>query len=275
MFEELCEGLGLGDEVPLGWQRLADQSMIILVGGMGSGKSTLLKALQRTTFPHYLLPDRRVLTSALIVAPQLRAAGLPVQTLSRAERLPYIWRYQEEHPAGMAYAISQLWVDANSISGPIIFDGLRGEEEVCFALKYLPKASFYCLSCPARVRLERLLIRHDPYDSFGPNNLKLAEAPEKFSDLGLDHTQLERADRIFTVQDQQTLLDLVRGGQVTSLELRQRLSLLLEEVNLYNIPEAISILEQEGGKRVLVINTQHNLPEAVTTRLMVWLSNRQ
>jgi hypothetical protein len=275
MFEVLSGGLGIGINVPAGWQRLVDQPLVILVGGMGSGKSTLLRAVQRTSFSHYLLPDRRVLTNLLIVAPQQRAAGEVVQTLSRAQRLPFIWRYQDQHPAGMAYAIAQLWFDPTLIRTPIIFDGLRGEQEVRFALEHFPKTSFFCLSCPVRVRLERLLVRHDPYDRFGPENLDLVENPVSFAELGLHETQLGRATRTFTPQDQVALLALVRSGEVTSLELRQRLNLLLEEVNMYDIPAAIQYLEKEAGKRALVVNTEQNLPEAVSTRLLVWLCNQQ
>jgi energy-coupling factor transporter ATP-binding protein EcfA2 len=274
MFELLADGLGVGEDVPAGWQRLADQAFVILVGGMGSGKSTLLQALQRTSFSHYLLPDRRVLTNQLIVAPQQRAAGLPVRILSRAERLPYIWRYQASYPAGMAYAISQLWLDPHLIRDPIIFDGLRGEEEARFALENMPRANFFCLSCPARVRLERLLIRHDPYDQFGSANADLADHPESFAQLDLDEKQLERAERTFTSQDRAALLDLVRSGEVTSLELRQRLSLLLEEINLYDIPKAIHLLQERAGERALVVKTERHLPEAVTNRLLVWLCNQ-
>jgi len=272
MFELLADGLGVGENAPAGWQRLADQPVVILVGGMGSGKSTLLSALHRTRFPHHPLPDRRVLTNQLIVAPQLREAGLPVTILSRTERLPYIWRYQEIHPEGMAYILSQMWVDLDQVRGALFFDGLRGEEEVRFALENMPNAHFFCLSCPIRVRLERLLERHDPYDRFGPQNLRVVDQPEHFADLGLSKEQLEHADHIFPGDDQKALLALVSSGEVTSLELRQRLSLILEEVRMYNIPEAIAFLERRAGRRVIVVNTQLNLPEAVTTRLLMWLA---
>ena len=45
-----------------------------------------------------------------------------------------------------------------------IFDGLRGADEVAFALKALPLARFAVLNAPDVVRVERLLQRQDAFD---------------------------------------------------------------------------------------------------------------
>ena len=279
MFELIGSDLGIGNPAPAGWRRLAELPLLVLVGGMGAGKSTTLRVLAGAGYGFRLLPNRRVLTDLLIVAPQQRAQGVPVQSLSREGRLPYIRHYQERFPAGMAQAAAQLWLEpgfaASTATGQpvgLVLDGLRGEQEVRYALEEMPQARFLCLSCPERVRLERLLERRDPYDRFGVDYEDMEEIPVSFSQLGLNEQQQRRAAQVFSAADEKTVFELARSGQVSLLELRQKLGLLLEELSLYDVAAAIRYLQQAAGRRALVVQTDLHLPPQVAAQTLNWLS---
>ena len=136
----------------------------------GVGKSTTVQSLADEGLAFHLLPNRRLLTSRLIVAPLLREEGeenKKVQELSRMERLPYIRRYRKRHPGGMAHALSQWQIDPTQRGQLLLFDGLRGENEVRYAINALPLAKFVLLDAPDVIRAQRLLKRRDPYDQLG------------------------------------------------------------------------------------------------------------
>ena len=141
--------LGGGTPVPAGWQPISTLPLLILVGAMGAGKSTTVEALIDTGCQFRLLPNRRILTNLLIVAPLQREDKVPVQTLDRNGRLPYIRRFKKRHPAGLAYAISDLTIKPAEDDQPcgrfLLFDGLRGDKEIEHIVDSLPLAQFAIL----------------------------------------------------------------------------------------------------------------------------------
>jgi len=114
--------------------------LLILVGLTGVGKSTLARALD---LPR--LPDRRELVD-LYVLPRYGAKP----PIPREERFRLTRRFREEFPGGVAEVLARGYVVPKPL---LLFDGLRGEEEVAYALEHLPKA-----------RLKRLLTRQDAFD---------------------------------------------------------------------------------------------------------------
>ncbi len=58
--------------------------------------------------------------------------------LDRVERFRLTARYRERHPGGMAHALSRLRVDPAALGGHLIFDGLRGVDEIGWAIAHLP-----------------------------------------------------------------------------------------------------------------------------------------
>ena len=65
----------------------------------------------------------------------------------------------------MGHALSRLAVDPAEAGSLLLFDGLRGFNEVQHAATYFPKAYFIVLDAPDTVRLARLLKRAVTFDS--------------------------------------------------------------------------------------------------------------
>lgn len=131
---------------------LPELPLLVLVGLTGVGKSSLLEALAYPT-----LPDRREVVDRYVL-PLFGAEG---KALDRAERFALTRRFRETHPGGVAQALSQ----ARTLPAwPLLFDGLRGEAEVAYALGHLPLARFVVLEARDLTRLARLLGRGDRFD---------------------------------------------------------------------------------------------------------------
>ncbi len=264
MVELLDIYLATGAPISEGWARLADLRLGILVGGMGAGKSTTMQSLRQAGLDFTLLPNRRELTERLIVAPIQREDGLTPHKLDRLSRLPYIHRYHQRQPAGLGYAITQLSVDPAQIApqgNPLLmFDGLRGAEEVQYAYNHLPRAFFIGLYTTDYVRLNRLVERRDAYDHISAGGA--CHGPEEqidhLTDLGVP-----LAGALFTSNEAQTLLESVRRGIISPADLRDRLTLLSAERELYDLNATFSFMQTLGEKRAAVIDTTSLTPAQV------------
>jgi hypothetical protein len=148
-------------------RRLAELPLLILVGLTGVGKSSLLQRLNMAT-----LPDRREVVDRYVMP----LFGFePSDKLDRAQRFEITRRFRREHPGGVAEALMQgytrpVW--------PLLFDGLRGEAEVRYALEHLPLARFVVLEATDLVRLSRLLNRGDGFDQIALSSDSLRAAAE-------------------------------------------------------------------------------------------------
>ena len=266
-FNLISTCLGNGKPIPQNWIPVSNLPMFILVGGMGVGKTTTVDSLINQGHPIHLLPNRRELTIDLIVSPQQRAEGKPARNLPRLERIPYIKRYQNRYPGGLAHAISHLSV-ASPCQGTLIFDGLRGASEINFAVNHLPLAYFIMLITPDIVRVQRLLERRDPYDKLGfkPPEVETLKELRDFVSLGVPD-----ARRIFTPQEEQMLLDLVRNGEVEIADLADKLSLIWAERSLYDLEETLETVNTLAKHRSLVIDTTNYQPEIVLEKVLQFM----
>ena len=143
---------------------LASWPLIVLVGVTGVGKSTALAALSGPTSSGpglRVLPDRRQVTDAVMIGPQ---AGRAVS--DREERFALTAHYREAHPGGMAQALGGLWADPLAAE-PLVFDGLRGLNEVQYAAEAFAAWRFINLHAPDALRVRRLLGRGDAFDQVG------------------------------------------------------------------------------------------------------------
>ena len=130
-FTQLAPGVGIGAEAPSGWVAVAQRPLLVLVGVTGVGKSTTLAALAEAGLRYHLLPDRRDLTDRLIIPAMQPRAGQPVAPVTdRKLRFEYTRAYREVNPGGMAQALAQLWIEPAVLPELLLFDGLRGENEV-------------------------------------------------------------------------------------------------------------------------------------------------
>lgn len=268
-FTRLAESLGAGAPPPAGWLPLTATPLLILVGVTGVGKSTLLAEIEAAVPEHTLLPDRRDLTDRLIIAAIQQEDGLPPAPVKdRMQRFDYSRRYRQRYPGGMAHALAQLWLAPSIAPGLLIFDGLRGANEVTHAAALLPQAAFLFLDAPDRVRVRRLLGRNDAFDQVAaaPTPALATDAELSFAALGIPE-----AGRLFTPQEEASLLSLVRSGEVSAADLCAKLQIVVEERLSYDPADTRAVLLDAAPERTLVIDTVANTPAQAAQIALQWL----
>jgi hypothetical protein len=220
-----------------GLVRAGEARLLIVVGLTGAGKSSFTRALG---WP--LLPNRRELVDRYV----LPAFGRDPAALDRTERFELTRRWRQEHPGGVAEALAAGYVPAGR---RLVFDGLRGADEVAYAREHLPRARFVVLEAPAAVRLERLLGRGDGFD-------RVAAAPRgRLAPLAagvLDEDELERFAAAWPAD-----------------ELAEKLSIIAAEQRNYH-PEGPRRL-LAGSPRALFIDTTVTSPAAAARKARLWM----
>lgn len=255
-FEHLSPGVGVGFPVPKDWLPITTFPLLIIVGMTGVGKSTITKALAEEGLDFTLLPNRRALTERLIIAPMLKMEEKVVQPHCRIQRLTYARLYREYFPGGMGHILASLHINPQQVNSMLVFDSLRGVNEVCYAAKALENAKFVMLTSPNMVRLERLLQRHDPFDQIANQNLEdnrqiFPEALTNFASLGVPE-----ACNYFTPKEEREILELVKKQVVTDVEFRDKLKIFVEESQNYDSVGTKQILEaMDTSDRSLIIDT--------------------
>ncbi len=140
-FQLIQPDVGAGSPLPDSWRPLAACPLMILVGVTGVGKSTVLAHLAEFGLDYALLPDRRVLTDRLIISAMQAQEGGPIQPVTdRGLRFDYTRRYREQYRGGMAHALAQVSASPVLAGRLLLFDGLRGANEVQHAAQALPQA---------------------------------------------------------------------------------------------------------------------------------------
>lgn len=263
-FEEIAPGLGYGQQRPPDWYDLADFPLVILVGVTGVGKSATVDAMTESL--HFtLLPNRRTLTDRLIIAPMRAADGMPVKPVQdREQRFAYTRRYREEHPGGMAHALTNLAVDVARHQNLLLFDGLRGVNEVSHAVRALPAALFVLLEAPDVVRVERLLARNDAFDQVGSDESRSDDSAQmtSFADLGLTEVA-----EIFDDVEEARLLALVNEGEANAADLVAKLRIVIEERRNYDPAATRTALIDLAPTRTLAIDTTRHSPAEAAKRI--------
>ena len=271
-FVELAAGVGIGSPAPDGWEPVAGCPLLVLVGVTGVGKSTALAAIAEAGLDYCLLPDRRDLTDRLIIPSVQAQRGEPQRPLAdRRLRFEYTRAYRERHPGGMADALAGLWIDPQVQDGALLFDGLRGANEVTHAAALLPYALFVVLEAADAVRVARLMGRNDPFDQIGGESRPNADLDriQSFADVGV-----QEAERSFTALEEQALLELVRSGAVTAEALANSLQIVLEERRSYDPVAAKAALIEAAPLRTLVVDTQRHGPEEVGALIVRFVMQR-
>jgi hypothetical protein len=202
---------------------LKTQLLLILVGLTGVGKSTLVEALG---LPR--LPDRRELVD-LYVLPRYGAKP----PIPREERFRLTRRFREEFPGGVAEVLARGYVPPAPL---LLFDGLRGEEEVAYALKHLPKALFVVLHAREITRLKRLLARQDAFDRVALSPLEA----EKLQEL---------AQGVLAPEELEEALALAPAEEVLA-----KLKIVAEEKRNYDPEGPLRLLRDHP--RALVLDTE-------------------
>ncbi|WP_117238579.1 DEAD/DEAH box helicase family protein [Thermus sediminis] len=197
--------------------------LLVLVGLTGVGKSTLAEALG---LPR--LPDRRALVDRYVLP---RYGARP--PIPREERFRLTRRFREEFPGGVAEVLARGYVAPAPL---LLFDGLRGEKEVAFALERLPKALFVLLHAREATRLRRLLARQDAFD-------RVALSPEEAGRLH------ELAQGVLSPAELREALALAPAEEVLA-----RLKIVAEEKRNYDPEGPLRLLR--GHPRALLLDTE-------------------
>ncbi|MBE8965439.1 AAA family ATPase [Nostocales cyanobacterium LEGE 12452] len=255
-FEHLSPGVGVGFPVPKDWLPITSFPLLIIVGMTGVGKSTITKALAEEGLDFTLLPNRRVLTERVIIAPMLKIQEKLVQPHCRIKRLAYTRLYREYFPGGMGHILASLHVNPEQVNSMLVFDGLRGENEVRYAATALKNSKFAMLTAPNMVRIERLLKRHDSFDYIANQELEnnrqiVPEILTNFASLGVPE-----ASAYFTPKEEQEILEIAKKRVVTDVELREKLKIFVEESQNYDpVPTEQILKAMDTSDRSLIINT--------------------
>jgi hypothetical protein len=215
---------------------------------------------------YLLLPDRRELTDQLIISAMQVADGLPIAPVKdRGQRFAYTRRYRERYEGGMAHALTQLWISDDS-PNLLLFDGLRGDNEVAYAAGALPLARFVMLDAPDIVRLQRLLGRGDAFDRIQLATPSHANATT-LADLGL-----AEASAIFTPTEEATIMDWLHNGIITTDDLCAKVQIVIEERRNYDPVATLAALQSHAPQKMLYIDTVIHAPAAVASQVIAWLN---
>ncbi|MER3555546.1 MAG: hypothetical protein C4331_14715 [Meiothermus sp.] len=230
-----------GETTPPLARPLAELPLLVLVGLTGAGKSSLLDTL---SYP--ALPDRREVVDRFV----LPLFGYqPGTKLDRAERFALTRRFREGHPGGVAEALFQSKAEP---AWPLIFDGLRGEDELRYALEHLPQAHFIVLEASDLTRLKRLLSRGDSFDRvrLGATDL---DALKALAEGVLSEAELEEA----------------LSWDVPPQDLTAKLKIVAEERKNYDPEGAKKVLY--GSPRALFLDTERLSVEQEATRIRAFV----
>lgn len=269
-FQQLQPGIGIGSHLPEGWVSIKNKAIVILVGLTGVGKSTIINTLTKSGLNFTLLPNRRQLTSELIIPHIVSENGRNVETICRIDRFKFTRQYQQKFPGGMGYVLSKLKVNPDLVNSPLIFDGLRGENEVDYAANTWQKAKFVILDAPLSVRLKRLLLRSDSFDrirNVSENQVLNQQKIMDFSDF-----ELAEGCSLLTFDEKQEILTKIEKGVYQYEDVCERLKVLVEESKNYNSEMTKKALQRIAPERTLLLDTTKFSPQQLTEKTIAYLT---
>ena len=268
-FKQLQPGIAIGVPSEKDWVSIRNQSLIIIVGLTGVGKTTIINTLTKSGLNFTLLPNRRTLTTELIIPYIAALNGKNTQTICRLERFKYTRQYQKQFPGGMGHILPQLQVNLGQINYPLIFDGLRGKNEVTYAAKTLKNAKFVILDAPLLVRLKRLLTRNDAFDKITKSvedTIVFRQKNLSFSALGIPE-----ASSLFTLTEAQEIFTGIKTGIYQQTEVSQKLKILVEESINYDSQATKIALQAIAPQRTLLLDTTKFTTQQIAQKLIKYL----
>lgn len=255
------------EPIPPAFQTITGLPLVILVGLTGVGKSTVVDELQRQ-LDFSLLPNRREITDAIIITAEQSAANESHQPVTdRLKRFDYTARYRARHAGGMGHALSRLVVDTRRSRSRLVFDGLRGLNEVQFAAAHFPQARFVVLDAPDMVRLTRLLGRGDAFDQAA-----LQTAPPS-DDAVAALMAIKDSELVFSEADCRQIARMARAAGWRVDDVVKKSSIIVEERRNYD-PTLTRIYLQQNvpPNRALIIDTEQHSAAAVAELVRGWLA---
>ena len=255
-FREITPGCAIGGPLPAGWQPLPDLDLLVLCGLTGVGKTTTMALLRPLLGRVVDLPERRLLVDQ-VVAGLYRANPT---TLDRIERFALTARFRVDHPGGVAEILSQLAVPQDLPAAPLMFDGLRGADEIRYAARALPHARFVALLATDFMRLNRLLRRADAFDRVSVS-----------ADGGARRPLPPGFDALLTRSEVEELQGRVAAGTLSEAELAAKLAIVGEERRNYDPDRMMDAFAEIDPDRWLAIDTVSHEPPAVAALIADFL----
>ncbi len=226
-------------------QPITEIPLLILVGVTGVGKSTTVEALESAGMSFALLPNRRTLTDEFIIRYLQEQNGETVAPVKdRAQRFNFTRAYRRQHPGGMAHVLSRLHIEPTALGDNLLlFDGLRGENEVQHAAELLPRAKFLVLTASDFTRIQRLLGRSDSFDQIAMS--------------GAMTLQLDPAiQALLSEAEQQALTNWVMAGDVDIDAVNAKCQIVAKERNNYDPDAALAKLQSTAPERTIHADTE-------------------
>ena len=241
--------------------------IVVLIGLTGVGKTTAIAHLaERAGVEYTLLPNRREIADKVIIAPYQRADGRAVEPVTdRVRRFEYTARYRNEYSGGMAHALSQLYIDVSRVAPLLIFDGLRGLDEVSYAVQSFENVRFIVLDAPDMTRLTRLLKRGDDFDNTA------FTATQAGQNLVASIMEVPDVGAIFSEEDIRRIARIARAADINDDEVLKKLRIIIEERRNYDPNGARVFLTRGNHAPVLVIDTSQNNIDQVADKMAAWL----
>lgn len=167
------------------YHSLAKCQMVMLVALTGTGKTTTLNQLAEISNDGAsdalkIIPSRREIADWIAIPTAQVLLNEPIQPVTdRVQRFHYTRTFAEQVSGGMARAFSWVNVSTN-YQGHILSEGIRGENEIRYALEHCLGWHIIELALHPMIRLKRLSSRDEVFDeaegaedvSFLPDDLQ-------------------------------------------------------------------------------------------------------
>ena len=188
-----------------GWRSLGNHALLMLVALTGTGKSTTLSRLRARLGGNgtSVIPSRREVADWIAIPMAQALAGESIEPIrDRGRRFACTRRFAERVPGGMAAAFSWLYL-ADDYDGLLLSEGIRGQNEIQYALENFPLWRIIELTLNPLTRLRRLSRRRDDFDrasgtadlSFLPDRLREeAEALVKADEITAEALAIVKAE---------------------------------------------------------------------------------
>ena len=152
-----------------GYHSLSEHPLLMLVALTGTGKSTALDIVRARTDGRGagIIPTRREVADWIAIPlAQAVADEALVPVPDRVDRFALTRRFAQRVPGGMAEAFSWLQI-ADDYEGLLLSEGIRGKNEIGYALRQFPRWQIVELSLHPLTRLRRLSGRQQDFDQAG------------------------------------------------------------------------------------------------------------
>lgn len=240
-----------GESPKPGYTPIEEYPLIIIVGLTGSGKTTLCNLLNSQE-ELFFIPERRIITDKVIIPSLKTKKKVKEDIYTREERFEFSNQFRKNYPGGMGFILSQLHIKLPGEKSILVFDGLRGENEVSFAINNLSKSLFILLDAPDNVRVKRLIKRKDSFDRVN-NELK--------------EIDLELLGKIFSLEELREIHDDINKGHLEAKQVIEKSVIVHTEKKNYSPELTKEVLLNLAKDRTYIFDTTKLEPKEIYSTL--------